>query len=152
MSRAYASIVLNAPIQRVWAIVRDFNGLPRWAPAVVSSVIEDGRAADAVGCVRSFHTRDGGHVRERLLMLDDARYRLSYNFEKPAFPVSNYVATLRLFPVTQTGQTFADWEATFDEAPGDTGRYERIISDEVFMANFASLAQILAGRDTGVGS
>ncbi len=143
MARAYASIVLDAPVEKVWGVVRDFNGLPRWAPAVVASEIEDGRAADAVGCVRSFHTRDGAHVRERLLMLDDARYRLSYNFEKPAFPVANYVATLRLFPVTRSGQTFAEWEATFDEGPGDAGRFVRIISDEVFATNLANLAQVL---------
>jgi uncharacterized protein YndB with AHSA1/START domain len=145
MARAYASIVLDAPVEKVWGVVRDFNGLPRWAPAVADSEIEDGRAADAVGCVRSFHTHDGVHIRERLLMLDDARHRLSYNFEKPAFPVANYVATLRLYPVTQSGQTFAEWEATFDEGPGDAGRYGRIISEEVFAANFANLARMLAG-------
>ena len=144
MARAYASIVLNAPVETVWSVVRDFNGLPGWAPAIASSEIEGGLAADTVGCVRSFWTHEGAHIRERLLMLDDAGHRLSYNFEKPAFPVANYVATLRLYPVTRSGQTFAEWEATFDEGPGDAGKYERIISDEVFAANFDNLARLLA--------
>jgi hypothetical protein len=130
----------------VWSLVRDFNGLPAWVPAVAKSKIEGGLDADVVGCVRSFHTHDGGHVRERLLMLDDAHYTFAYNFEKPAFPVRHYVATLRLYPVTHTDRTFAEWSASFDEAPGDEGKYEKIISKTVFATNFRNLARILAAR------
>lgn len=143
MAKAYASIILKAPVQTVWSLVRDFNSLPRWAPAVTNSKIENGLDADVVGCIRSFYTHDGGHVRERLLMLDDANYTFSYNFEKPAFPVTNYVATLRLYPVTHTDETFAEWSATFDEAPEDKGKYEALISKSVFAANWASLAKII---------
>jgi uncharacterized protein YndB with AHSA1/START domain len=146
MARAYASIILKAPVETVWSLVRDFNGLPRWAPAIARSKIEDGLDSDVVGCVRSFHTKDGEHIRERLLTLDDAKYTYTYNFEKPAFPVKNYIATLRLCPVTHTDQTFAEWEATFDEAPGDEGKYERIISRDVFAANWANLAKIIAAK------
>ncbi len=144
MARAYASIILKAPVETVWSLVRNFNGLPGWAPAVAKSKIENGLDADVVGCVRSFHTNDGGHIRERLLALDDANYCFSYNFEKPAFPVKNYLATLRLYPVTATDQTFAEWTATFDEAPEDAGKYERIISKDVFAANFKNLSAIIA--------
>jgi uncharacterized protein YndB with AHSA1/START domain len=144
MSRAYASIILKAPVQTVWSHVRDFNGLPNWAPAVAKSKIENKLDAGVVGCIRSFHTRDGTHIRERLLMLDDANYTFSYIFEKPAFPVGDYIATLRLYPVTHTNHTFAEWTATFEEADGDHGKYEEIISKEVFAANFANLAKILA--------
>lgn len=144
MARAYASIILKAPVETVWSIVRDFNGLPRWAPAIAKSKIEGGLDADVVGCVRSFHTHDGTHIRERLLMLDDARHCFTYNFEKPAFPVKNYIATLRLYPVTRTDKTFAEWEASFDEAPGEEGKYEKIVSNGVFAANFRNLARIIA--------
>jgi len=146
MARAYASIILKAPVETVWSLVRDFNALPKWAPGIAKSKIEDGLDSDVVGCVRSFHTHDGTHIRERLLTLDDANYTFTYNFEKPAFPVKNYIATLRLYPVTQTDQTFAEWEATFDEAPGDEGKYERIVSREVFAANWANLAKIIAAK------
>ena len=146
MARAYASIILKAPAETVWSLVRDFNALPKWAPGIAKSKIEDGLDSDVVGCVRSFHTTDGTHIRERLLTLDDANYTFTYNFEKPAFPVKNYIATLRLYPVTQTDQTFAEWAATFDEAPGDEGKYERIVSREVFAANWANLAKIIAAK------
>jgi uncharacterized protein YndB with AHSA1/START domain len=146
MARAYASIILKAPVEAVWPLVRDFNALPKWAPAIAKSKIEGGLDADVVGCVRSFHTHNGAHIRERLLALDDANYTFTYNFEKPAFPIRNYIATLRLYPVTHTDQTFAEWQATFDEGPGDEGKYETHVSKEVFTANFKNLAKIIAAN------
>ena len=139
MSRAYASAIINAPVETVWSIIRNFNGLPDWVPNIADSVIEDGLDPDVVGCVRSFHTKDGSHIRERLLTLDDAKRSFAYNFEKPAFPVRNYVATVRLMPVTHTDQTVAEWEATFDESPGDEGKYVEIISRDVFAAGWTAL-------------
>src|SRR5882762_4830201 len=136
MARAYASITLKAPVETVWSLVRDFNALPKWAPGIVKSKIEDGLDADVVGCVRSFHTADGGHIRERLLTLDDANTTFTYNFEKPAFPVKNYIATVRLYPITRSDESFAEWEATFDEAAGDEGKFEGIIARDVFSANW----------------
>ena len=146
MARAYASIVLKAPVETVWSLIRDFNGLPRWAPAVASCEIEGGGDSDVVGCMRSLRTKDGIEVRERPLTLDDANHSFTYNFEKPAYPVRNYIATTRLYPVTHTDETFAEWEAIFDEAAGDEGKYERIIARDVFSANWANLAKIIAAR------
>ena len=146
MARAYASTILKASVQTVWSMVRDFNDLPGWAPPVARSKIENGLDADVVGCVRSFHLHNGDHVRERLLALDDANYSFTYNFEKPAFPVKNYVATLRLYPVTHTDETFAEWTATFDEAADDEGKYQRIISRDVFAANWETLASIIKAK------
>ena len=146
MARAYASIVLKAPVEAVWGLVRDFNALPKWGRGVTSSKIEGGLDSDVVGCVRSLATKDGGHVRERLLSLDDANYSFAYNFEKPAFPVRNYIASVRLYPITHTDETFAEWESTFDEAAGDEGKYEAVISRDVFAANWANLAKIIAAK------
>jgi uncharacterized protein YndB with AHSA1/START domain len=139
MARAYASAIIRAPVETVWSLIRDFNGLPSWVPIVADSKIEGGLDADVVGCIRSFHTKDGGHIRERLLAFDDARHSFTYNFEKPAFPVKNYIATVKLMPVTATDQTFAEWQAVFDEALGDEGKYEKIISKDVFAASWAAL-------------
>jgi uncharacterized protein YndB with AHSA1/START domain len=137
MARAYASIILKAPVETVWSIVRDFNALPKWTGGgVTTSKIEKGLDADVVGCVRAFHLANGVLVRERLLMLDDAKRCFTYNFETPAFPVKNYLATLRLYPVTHTDQTFA--------APGDEGKYQKIVSNDVFAGNFKSLAALIA--------
>lgn len=152
MARAYASTILDAPVEAVWDVVRDFNGLPNWNPAVAGSEIEDGLDSDVVGCVRRFWLRDGPMVRERLLSLSDRDYRFTYNFETPAFPVKNYVARMQLMPVTDSNRTFAEWEAAFDEAPEDAGKYVEIISKGVFQGGWDALKPVVAGRAAPVGA
>lgn len=139
MARAFASRIINVPTGVVWAVVRDFNGLPKWHPAIRDSEIEAGAPADQVGVIRAFHLQDGTLVRERLLSLDDSRYGLSYNFETPAFPVTDYRAGIDLIPVTKTGGTYVQWWAEFDEAPEDQGKYVELISDAVFAAGLEAL-------------
>ncbi|MFD1488699.1 SRPBCC family protein [Ancylobacter vacuolatus] len=146
MAKAYASRIIAAPVEAVWALARDFNGMPGWHPAIMDSVIEDGRDADVVGCIRSFHLGDGTLVRERLLELDDSRYFFAYNFETPAFPVENYKARFSLLPLTTGEETLAIWEATFDEAPEDAGKYADIVANGVFASGLAALAAKLEGE------
>ena len=144
MAKAYASAVIDAPIETVWKIVRDFNGLPNWHPAIARSEIEGGLSCAEVGCIRSFHLTDGAHVREQLLALSDSEHSLSYSFVTPAFPVKNYLASIRLLPVTDGSRTFAEWTATFDEEPEDTGKYAEIVSAHVFAAGWTALQAKLA--------
>ncbi|CAH2598899.1 SRPBCC family protein [Rhodovastum atsumiense] len=146
MTRAYASAVLDAPVETVWGLIRDFNALPAWHPVIARSEIEDGRAADAVGCVRRFWLQDGSMVRERLLSLDDRQTSFSYEFVTPAFPVQNYLARVRLAPVSSTGQTFAEWEATFDATPEEADKYADIIANGVFRTGWEGLQRLLAER------
>ena len=54
MIRVTRSAVIDAPIERVWAVLRDFNRHHAWHPAVAESAIEGGDAPDQVGCVRRF--------------------------------------------------------------------------------------------------
>ena len=75
MARAYASIILKAPVETVWSIVRDFNGLPNWHPAIAESRIEGGEPADKIGCVRDFTLRNGDRIREKLLRGAAIRFR-----------------------------------------------------------------------------
>ncbi len=67
MARVYVSTVVNARNDRVWARVRDFNGLPNWHPAIAESRIEGGEPSDKIGCVRDFRLRNGDRIREKLL-------------------------------------------------------------------------------------
>jgi hypothetical protein len=152
MARAYASTILDAPVEAVWDVIRDFNGLPSWHSAIARSEIEDGLDSDVVGCIRRFWLQDGTMVRERLLSFSDRDTSFSYNFETPAFPVTNYVARIRLMPVTDTDRTFAEWEAVFDEAPEDQGKYVDIISNAVFQGGWDSLKPRVAGRGAPQGA
>ncbi len=40
MAKIFRSSVINAPIDEVWARIRDFNALPDWYPAFADSYIE----------------------------------------------------------------------------------------------------------------
>ena len=126
MIKVYTSTVIDAPADAVWAQVRDFNGLPRWTPFVAESRIEEGQPADRVGCVRNFRLRDGGVIRERLLTLSDYDYQCTYAILESPMGVDNYVATLKLTPVTDGGRTFAEWWAEFDVPPEQVVRKGRL--------------------------
>ena len=53
--------------------------------------------------------------------------------------VENYVATLKLTPVTDGTRTFAEWWAEFDCAPEREADLSRLIGHDVFQAGFDSL-------------
>jgi uncharacterized protein YndB with AHSA1/START domain len=55
MVKIVKSTVIDAPVEAVWAVLRDFNGHDQWHPAVADSHIERGQSSDRVGCVRRFH-------------------------------------------------------------------------------------------------
>ena len=46
MPKVLVSTVINAPIERVWRTVADYNGLPAWMPGMKNSTIEDGKTAE----------------------------------------------------------------------------------------------------------
>ena len=145
MPRAYASTVIDQSADRVWAVVRDFNGLVVWNSELAArSEIEDGKAADQVGCVRSIHLHDGGHIRERLLALSDLERSYTYNFEKTPFEVQNYQATIRVTPVTDDGASLVEWWTTFDCEPGRTDEWVDTFANGVFGNGLKALTRHLA--------
>jgi len=146
MAQVYVSSVIDAPADAVWQRMRDFNGMPQWHPLIADSRIEEGQPADQVGCVRHFHTRDGGLIRERLLALSDYDYTCTYSILESPMGVSGYVATFRLIPVTDGNRTFVEWEASFDCAPEREGELRRFIGQEVFQAAFDALRRHFAPR------
>jgi hypothetical protein len=145
MPKAYASTVLNAPAGDVWAVIRDFNGLPAWNPGVDRSEIEDGRASDAVGCVRNFYLKDGAHLRERLLAFSDLEMSMTYNFEKTPFDVKNYCATLRLTPVTDGDRCFAEWWTTFDCDVAKSDEWVQTFAGTIFKGGLDALKARFGG-------
>jgi uncharacterized protein YndB with AHSA1/START domain len=145
MPKAYASTVLNAPAAEVWALLRDFNGMPGWHPAVADSAMEDGRAGDQTGGVRSFHLQDGAHLRERLLSFSDVERSFSYNFEKTPFSVANYHATLRVTPVTDGDRAFVEWWTTFDCEPEKIDDWVHTFAGVVFKSGLDALKERFGG-------
>ena len=143
MIQVYTSSVIGASADNVWARIRDFNALPQWHPGIADSRIENGQASDRVGCIRHFHTKDGGMIRERLLALSDYDYSVTYEILESPMGVQNYVATLKLTPVTDGARCFAEWSAEFDCAQGREAELTRTIGQGVFQAGFDALKRAL---------
>ena len=145
MARVYVSSVINAPAAKVWERVRDFNGLPRWHPAIRESRIENGEPSDKVGCVRDFYLQNGDRLREKLLGLSDYDMFCTYSILESPMPLQNYIATLRLTPITDGDRTFGEWTAEFDCAPEVADDLVSGIGGNVFQGGFESLKRHFSG-------
>ncbi|MDE0347739.1 MAG: SRPBCC family protein [Boseongicola sp.] len=139
MPRVRKSTVLGAPADAVWDVIRDFNGHDRWHPAVAESHIERGYPSDMVGCVRNFRLEDGANLREQLLTLSDLEQTFSYCLLDTPVPLFNYVAHVRLFPVTDGDRTYWEWESRFDTPPGRAGELSELVGDGIYAAGFEAV-------------
>jgi NADPH:quinone reductase-like Zn-dependent oxidoreductase len=138
------SAVIEAPIERVWAVLRDFNSHHRWHPAVARSQMENDLDGDVVGGVRRFSLADGAELREQLLNLSDRDYTITCSILDSSLPLFDYVATVRLKPVTDGNQTFWDWRSQF-RAPDDrAAELENLVGRQIYEAGFTGLRTFLA--------
>jgi hypothetical protein len=135
----YISDVIDAPIEKVWGIMRDYNGMPSYHPGIRESIVEGGQPSAQVGCVRRL-TLDEGFVRERLLCLDDGNYVFTYEIIEGTLPVRGYVAGVRLHRVTEGNRTFAEWWADFEVVGADRETVVAHIGNNVFAAGFKAVA------------
>ena len=143
MPRVYVSSVIDVPATRVWERVRDFNGLPRWHPLIRDSRIENSEPSDKIGCVRDFHLQNGDRIREKLLGLSDYDFFCTYAILESPMPLTDYVATLRLTPVTDGDRCFAEWTAEFECDEAEAEGLVSGIGTDVFLAGFSALKRQL---------
>lgn len=143
MIKVYVSTVIDSPAEIVWGIVRDFNALPKWTPFVADSRIEQNLPSDRIGCVRNFRLKDGGVIREQLLSLSDYDFQCGYSILESPMGVENYIASLKLTPVTDGNRTFVEWSAEFETPPGKEQELADDIGQGVFQAAFTHLKQML---------
>jgi NADPH2:quinone reductase len=144
MIKVTRSTIVDAPIDAVWAILRDFNSHADWHPAIGASRIEAGRSADEIGCIRDFRLAEGGALREQLLSLSDRDHTLSYCILDAPMPLEGYVASIRLKPVTDGDRTFWSWESRFDTPPGREMELTQLVSEGIYEAGFAAVKRLLA--------
>ena len=144
MIKVEKSTVIDAPVDRVWSVLRDFNGHEHWHPAVKESRIEERLPADAVGAVRRFRLGDGSTLRERLLTLSDAERTFSYCLLDTPIPLLNYVAHVSLHRVTVGERTFWRWTSEFDAPRGQERKLRTLVGEEIYERGFAAIRRHLA--------
>ena len=141
MPRVIRSTILDTSCDAVWEVLRDFNGHDSWHPAVAESRIERGgdNSADRVGCVRRFTLADGAELREQLLTLSDLEQAFSYCLLDTPIPLFNYVAHVRLLPVTDGDRTFWQWESRFDTPKGREQELADLVGNDIYSAGFEAI-------------
>lgn len=130
---------MNAPIEAVWDVIRDFNGHDQWHPAVATSRIDRSNPSDMIGCVRRFKLEDGSELREQLLSLSDIEQSFTYCLLDTPIPLLNYVAHCRLFSVTDGDLTFWEWECRFDTPAGRETELSAMVGDDIYSAGFQAV-------------
>jgi uncharacterized protein YndB with AHSA1/START domain len=143
MPKVFVSTVINAPIERVWRVTSDFNGLPAWMPGMKGSVIEPGKKAGEIGAVRKLGMAGTKDVlRERLEALSPEEFLISYSVLEGPLPVKNIRTSLRLRPITDSYGTLGEWSTQFDTEKGKEAEGEQFMA-RVFGAGFRALKKHL---------
>ncbi len=145
MPKAYFSTVLDHPADAIWSVIRPFDHYG-WAGVPSDTVMEGGRAGEQVGSVRRI-TAGGNVLRQVLLAHSDIDRSYSYAFASPPpFPAQNYLATIRVTPVVDSGQAFVEWSASFDCDSGDQERMTDQFETKGFAVWLAGLRAFMASR------
>ncbi|MCH8846880.1 MAG: SRPBCC family protein [Proteobacteria bacterium] len=115
MGKCYNSTVVDASIDEVWEMIKDFHQLS-WGDKVITKVDIVGEVSGTeVGAKRilneAFH--------ETLLSVDNKNFSFTYSIDDGPGPVSkdsvsNYVGKVFLYPITDSGKTFVEWISTYD--------------------------------------
>lgn len=137
--KVFESTIINTPADVVWATMRDFVGLTEWSSAVTGAHITNGKAADQVGAIRHLDIIDGTVFIETLLAHSDEEMWVKYDIVEGPIPVTNYVATMRLYPVTTTDQTYATWSAEFDCPDNQREAMQNVVGDQICAGGLQSL-------------
>ncbi len=115
-------IVINAPLDKVWAVVGDFSSIGKWLPAVKSVKMLDDKTRQL-----TLNAEGNPTITENLKQRDDENKMVKYKiikqdtvktedfrgtkYDVPAVPVKNYLSIMRLSAVD--GGTEVSWIGKF---------------------------------------
>ena len=144
MPHVVKSTIIDASTDQVWAVLRDFNGHDHWHPEVATSQIERNQPPTRSAACAAFKLTDGAELREQLLALSDLEQSFSYCLLDTPIPMFNYVAHVRLLPVTDGDRTFWHWESRFTTRPGDEKRLAEMVGEQIYQAGFDAIRKHLS--------
>ena len=80
-----------------------------------------------------------------MLTLSDTEHSCTYTIIESPLPLENYVATLRLLPITDGNRTYIEWTAEFNCSTDEEENLISMIGDGVFQGGFNALKNALEG-------
>ena len=90
-------VELSAPPEKVWDVIKDFNGWQNWHPAVASTEITAGKG-NTRNTIRVLTLKDGGKISETLVRYQAKVFSYTYRINDSPLPVTDYVSTLQVKP------------------------------------------------------
>jgi Polyketide cyclase / dehydrase and lipid transport len=108
----------TAPPAKVWALIKDFDGIATWLPPAASSPADRG---NKIGSVRTLTLKAPGNptVIEKLTKYAAAKRSYSYDIVKvdpKVLPVVNYHSSITVLPDGHGSKVV--WHGDFDAPPG----------------------------------
>ena len=104
-------IEINAPPDKVWAIVGDFQDMS-WHPAIQKT---EGKGGNGEGATRVLTLGPGATIAEEINKYDAAKMMYSYRIAEvdvKVLPVTNYSSTITVSPA-EGGKTMVEWKGAF---------------------------------------
>lgn len=102
-------ISIDAPADKVWARIKDFDALAQWHPAVEASPADQGNSE---GSVRQVRIKGGGALTETLERYNDEGRSYSYRAKDGgALPVTNYTSTITVH--ADGDKSTVEWRGAF---------------------------------------
>ncbi len=98
---------VQAPAEKVWAVVGDFNAMPSYVEAVQNSYVE----GFGIGSVRELTLADGSILREKLENHSSDTMTYEYSIVDGPLPIRKYYSSV-IVTETESGCEVT-WEGTF---------------------------------------
>jgi mxaD protein len=144
------TVNIQAPVDKVWNAIKDFDSLNKWHPGFAKDEIVKGDD-NKPGTVRKLTIKDGPSFTEELLAFDEATHSYRYRIIESPLPVRNYVSHVSVKPDGKGGSKVT-WSGTFKrkstsdtppEAENDDAATKLITG--VYEAGLANLKKMLGG-------
>lgn len=132
------SVIIEAPIEKVWAAVRSFDSIVNWSPGVAGAHMESG-SPTAAGSIRHLDIPGGAVFRETLLAHSDTDQSYTYDIVEGPLPCTDYVSTHRFIPITDGDMTLGIWSGEFNCGPSDSKKLESIFGDQIYRGGMRGL-------------
>lgn len=119
----------------LWQTVRQMTGMQDWYPGLIreSEVLEEDSAEPRRNCIM----QDGGVLKERILLRDDATRTFVYAIDSHPLPAKNVVGTIRIDEIGN-GRSHVTWSANMALDPKSADQIAAMVTG-MYEAGLASL-------------
>jgi mxaD protein len=117
--KADESIVIQAPVEKVWAVIKQFDGLDKWHPDVKTST---GEGKNESGSVRTITLKNDEQFSEELDFYSEQDHLYKYRLKKEntaALPISSHTTSFQVKQGENANTSVVSIKSRFYR--GDTG-------------------------------